>query len=112
MLDKHLPLDAAAEIIGELGLKGGQIRRTNQTMQRIVRSAYHRLPAARRPSTFDEFADSVPARDWALMFEVCALSQLGRDTEACALITAARRLRTVHSDCVRPFDSSAKEQPA
>ncbi|GHE09201.1 hypothetical protein [Streptomyces alanosinicus] len=101
MLDKHLPLDAAADIIGELGLNGGQIRHTNKTMQRIVRNAWNRLPAARRPSTFDEFADTVPAHHWALMFEVCALSGLGRTNEACALISTARRLRTIHSDCAR-----------
>ncbi|MEK2474031.1 hypothetical protein [Streptomyces noursei] len=106
MLDKHLPLDAAADIIGELGLKGGQIHRANQTMQRVVRNAWNRLPAARRPSTFDEFADGVPAHDWALMFEVCALSQLGRDAEACALITAALHLRAVHTDCSRRSASS------
>ncbi|MGG2460514.1 hypothetical protein ACO0M4_11940 [Streptomyces sp. RGM 3693] len=101
MLDKHLPLDAAADIIGELSLKGGQISRINQTMQRIVRNAWNRLPAARRPQTYDEFADNVPPRDWALMFEVCALSHLGRGDEACALISAACHLRAVHSDCAR-----------
>ncbi|MER6548195.1 hypothetical protein [Streptomyces sp. NPDC001250] len=101
MLDKHLPLDAAADIIGELGLKGRQIRWANRTMQRIVRDAWHRLPATRRPPTFDEFADGVPAHHWALMFEVCALSQMGRTTEACALITAAHHLRSVRGDCAQ-----------
>ncbi|MGW0731696.1 hypothetical protein [Streptomyces sp. NPDC002851] len=106
MLDKHLPLDAAADIVGELGLTSGQTRRANRTMQRIVRNAYKRLSAARRPPTFDEFADGVPAHDWALMFEVCAMSQLGRDAEACTLITAARHLRAAHSDCAqRPANS-------
>ncbi|MFF4606129.1 hypothetical protein ACFY12_25735 [Streptomyces sp. NPDC001339] len=106
MLDKHLPLDATADIIEELGLASGQIQRVNRTMQRIVRNAWNRLPAARRTPTFDEFADGVPAHDWALMFEVCALSQLGRDAEACALITAARHLRAVHTDCSRRSASS------
>ncbi|MDF2269411.1 hypothetical protein P2Q00_28805 [Streptomyces coacervatus] len=106
MLDKHLPLDAAADIIGELGLKGGQILRANRTMQRIVRNAWTRLPSARRPPTFDEFANGVPAHHWALMFRVCALSQLGRTSEACAVITAARHRTAAPGDGARRSASS------
>ncbi|KUL23203.1 hypothetical protein [Streptomyces regalis] len=97
MLDKHLPLEAAAEVINELGLDSGQTRRANRTMQRIVHRAWTRRGTAKRALTFDEFADAVPECHWSLMFEVCALILLGRDTDACALITAARRLEAARS---------------
>ncbi|WP_327356297.1 hypothetical protein [Streptomyces sp. NBC_01304] len=96
MLDKHLPLQAAAEIINSLGLDSGQTRRANRTMQRVVRRAWTRRSAAKRAVTLDEFADAVPECHWSLMFEVCGLILLRRDSEACALITVARRLRTAH----------------
>lgn len=96
VLDKHVPLDAAADVINDLRLNSTQIRRVTAAVQRIVATAYERLPAARRPHDFAAFTDSVPAHHWALMFEACALRQLGRNTEACALITAARHLDAVH----------------
>jgi hypothetical protein len=92
MLDKHLPLEAAAEIINELGLTSGQTRQANRTMQRIVYRAWTRRGPRKRSFGIEEFADSIPACHWALMFEVCALVRLGRDADACALISAARHL--------------------
>ncbi|MFD3667213.1 hypothetical protein [Streptomyces sp. NPDC058672] len=97
MLDKHLPLEAAAEVINSLGLDSGQTRRANRTMQRIVHRAWTRRSTAKRTVTLDEFADAVPECHWTLMFEACALILLGRDSEACALITAARRLEAARN---------------
>ncbi|MBT2676838.1 hypothetical protein J7E95_39855 [Streptomyces sp. ISL-14] len=54
--------------------------------------------------TFEEFADQVPACHWPLMFEVCGLVLLGRDTDACVLITAARRLQAARES--RASDST------
>ncbi|MEU3742925.1 hypothetical protein AB0E78_38455 [Streptomyces sp. NPDC032198] len=92
MPDKHLPLEAAAEIISSLGLNSTQTRRANRTMQRIVYRAWTRRSRDKQTVTFEEFADAVPECHWSLMFEVCGLFLLGRDTEACTLITAARHL--------------------
>ncbi|MFI6088483.1 hypothetical protein [Streptomyces sp. NPDC051218] len=97
VLDTHLPLAAAAEIISSLGLNSAQTRRANRTMQRIVYRAWTRRSRAKQAVTFEEFADAVPECHWSLMFEVCGLVLLGRDTEACALITAARHLEASHT---------------
>lgn len=97
VLDRHLPLEAAAEVINELGLNSGQTHRANRNMQRIVRRAWSRRSIAKRAVTFDEFADAVPECHWSLMFEVCGLILLGRDTEACALITAARHFEAART---------------
>ncbi|MEV6840275.1 hypothetical protein AB0N17_38255 [Streptomyces sp. NPDC051133] len=97
MLDKHLPLEAAAEIISSLGLNSTQTRRANHTMQRIVHRAWTRRSRAKQAVTFEEFADEVPACHWSLMFEVCGLVLLGRDAEACTLIAAARHLEAARA---------------
>ncbi|MFG2684326.1 hypothetical protein [Streptomyces sp. NPDC048392] len=97
MLDKHLPLEAAAEIISSLGLNSTQTRRANHTMQRIVHRAWTRRGRAKQAVTFEEFADEVPACHWSLMFEVCGLVLLGRDAEACTLIAAARHLEAARA---------------
>ncbi|MEU9334132.1 hypothetical protein AB0D49_13380 [Streptomyces sp. NPDC048290] len=97
MLDKHLPLEAAAEIISSLGLNSTQTRRANHTMQRIVYRAWTRRSRAKQAVTLEEFADEVPACHWSLMFEVCGLVLLGRDAEACTLIAAARHLEAARA---------------
>ena len=102
MLDRHLPLEAAAEVINELGLNSGQTRQANRNMQHIVRRAWSRRSISQRAVTFDEFADAVPECHWSLMFEVCGLILLSRDTEACALITAARHLEAARAGGCAP----------
>lgn len=97
VLDKHLPLEAAAEIISSLGLNSTQTRRANRTMQRIVYRAWTRRSRAKQAVAFEEFADAVPECHWSLMFEVCGLVLLGRDSEACTLITAARHLEAARN---------------
>lgn len=110
VLDKHLPLEAAAEIIRNLGLNSTQTRRANRTMQRIVYRAWTRRGRAKQAVTFEEFADEVPACHWPLMFEVCGLVLLGRDTDACVLITAARRLQAAR-EC-QASDSTTDRRPS
>ncbi|MCX4666419.1 hypothetical protein OG453_07020 [Streptomyces sp. NBC_01381] len=97
VLDKHLPLEAAAEIISSLGLNSAQTRRANRTMQRIVYRAWTRRSRTKQAVAFEEFADAVPECHWSLMFEVCGLVLLGRDAEACTLIAAARHLEAARS---------------
>ncbi|MFD7338491.1 hypothetical protein ACFV98_21150 [Streptomyces violascens] len=97
MLDKHLPLEAAADVISTLGLNSGQTKQANRSMQRVVHRAWLRRGSKKRSVGIEEFADSVPACHWALMFEVCALVHLGRDMDACALISAARRLEAARA---------------
>ncbi|GGU26472.1 hypothetical protein [Streptomyces violascens] len=97
MLDKHLPLEAAADVINALGLNRGQTKQANRSMQRIVQRAWLRRSPGKRAVTFPEFADSVAPCHWALMFEVCALVHLGRDSEACTLIAAARHLEAART---------------
>ncbi|WP_369387272.1 hypothetical protein AB5J72_06335 [Streptomyces sp. CG1] len=94
MLDKHLPLDAAADVIAKLTLTSRQISRTNRSMQRIVRHAWTRQRILKGRIGYDEFADTVAARDWALLFEACALIELGRSHEAVAFIASAQAHRT------------------
>jgi hypothetical protein len=89
VLERHLPLDAAADVIERLTLTSGQISRANRSMQRIVRQAWIRQRVANRRVPYEEFADGVAARDWALLFEVCALLEVGHHHEATALITSA-----------------------
>ncbi|ANP53674.1 hypothetical protein J2Z21_009360 [Streptomyces griseochromogenes] len=104
MLDKHLPLDAAAHVIAKLTLTSGQISRANRSMQRIVRHAWTRQRALKGRIDYDEFADTVAVRDWALLFEACALLELGRSHEAVAFIVSARAHRT--TDQNRTHDDS------
>ncbi|MFJ4010283.1 hypothetical protein [Streptomyces sp. NPDC090026] len=93
-LHKRLPLLTAGDIIENLGLNAQQVTKATATMDRIVRRAWRLRPAAQRTLTLEEFEDAVPPCHWAVMFEVCALNNLGRHTEAKTLTNAARLLNT------------------
>ncbi|MEV0370647.1 hypothetical protein AB0I10_12575 [Streptomyces sp. NPDC050636] len=98
MLHKRLPLLTAAEIITRLDLNSRQIRRATAAMEQIVRRAWRYRSAPKKALSYEEFADTVPACHWVLMFEVCALIHLGRHAEACALTAAARIVHPGRSD--------------
>ncbi|MFK8848372.1 hypothetical protein [Streptomyces sp. Ac-502] len=92
MLPRHLPLLAVADVISSLGLNSRQIRHAATAMEHIVQRAFTRRAGAKRPLSYEEFADTVPECHWVVMFEVCALIHLERFAEAYALTSAARAL--------------------
>ncbi len=96
-LHKRLPLLTAGEIIETLGLDARQIAHATAAMNQIVRRAWHRRPVDKRAMTLEEFEETVPPCHWAVMFEACALNNLGRHAEAAALTNAARLLNAARS---------------
>ncbi|MFG2143698.1 hypothetical protein ACGFRG_05795 [Streptomyces sp. NPDC048696] len=101
---KHIPLLAVAEVIGSLDLTGEQTRRAATCTELVVQRAWSRRPASQRRESFTEFAAAVPARNWRVMFEVCALLQLGRHHDALAAISRAHQAHS-HNEPATPNTS-------
>ncbi|WP_433547119.1 hypothetical protein ACQPZG_20085 [Streptomyces sp. CA-294286] len=92
MPHKRLPLLAVGDVITELDLNSAQIGRATVAMEHMVRLAYRRRRGNKIRLGYEEFADQVPECHWVLLFEVCALLDLGRRRQACTLIAAQRHV--------------------
>ncbi|MEV4741784.1 hypothetical protein [Streptomyces sp. NPDC049555] len=87
-----------SDIITDLRLTPTQIRQATSSVLHVVYRAWSRRAAGQRDRTFEEFVDRIPAWQWPLMFEACALGHLGRRCEARTLAAAGRALHEATRD--------------